>query len=399
MYDSLISRLLSLSRFRTKKVDLSVPLAFSKFFAYPERNFPSVHVAGTNGKGSVATKIAKACELSRLKVGLFTSPHLFFFEERIKVSGIPISKEKMAEGLLKIFALADKEKLQPTFFEIATILAFEYFREQKIDIAVIEVGLGGRFDATNVIHPLLSVITSISREHVQILGESLEEIAFQKAGIIKPGVPVVIGPGADFVAIKEYAQKRRSPLYQVQGSYPFYDDENKAVAKKALQILSKQVPLSLNAIEEGVKCRPLCRFEKKEGMIFDVAHNPHGFMRLQDALKMHYPHKGFRYVIGMSPTKEIDVCLKVIAEKATAFHFVQSKDDLTISVKELENSLKKIGNIPYFLEKTVSDGIQHARSAAKEDEIIVVCGSFYIIPESYSQNLALSTALSLETIL
>lgn len=384
MYSTLISRLLSLSRFRSKKLDLSVPLALSRSLDCPEKTFISVHVAGTNGKGSVATKIAKACELSGLKTGLFTSPHLFHFEERIKVSGIPISKDQMEKGLIKIFALADSLKLQPTFFEIITMLGFDYFREQKVDIAIIEVGMGGLFDATNVIHPILSVITSISHEHTQILGQTLEEIAFQKAGIIKNSVPVVIGPEANFTAIKEVARKSNAPLHQVEGSYRFYDDENKAVARKALQLLSKQMPITPYAIEEGLKCRPLCRFEEKEGMIFDVAHNPHGFIRLQDALIMHYPDKVFRYVIGISPTKEIEACLKVITGRAAAFHFVQAKDHLTISVNELENSLQKIGEIPYFLESTVSGGIEHAQSAAKDDEIIVVCGSFFIIPESYS---------------
>ncbi len=331
-----------------------------------------MHVGGTNGKGSVSLKIAKACSLAGLKTGLFTSPHLFAFEERIQISDSLIPQERVKSGLEKLFKIAEEEKITPTFFEMATYLAFDYFREEKVDIAVIEVGMGGRLDATNLIHPLVSIITSISREHVPYLGETLEEIAAEKAGIVKRKVPLVIGPHAKAEAIKQAAIFHCSPLYEVEGNFSFYDQENQAVAKQALSLLS--IPS-----EKGLQYRPLCRFEIKGNMVFDVAHNPDGFKHLTHALEFHFPNEKFRFVLGMSPTKEMAPCFCQIAPLATAFHLVQSKDGLTAPVLELVPYVKKF-NIPYFLEITIKEGIAHAKAAK---ERIVVCGSFYIMQESY----------------
>lgn len=373
----MLSKLFSLPRFSK---NLSVPLAFAKALSNPQHSFPTIHIAGTNGKGSVSGKIAKACTLSGLKTGLFTSPHLFSFEERILISDRPISKERALFGLEKLFTIAEKEGLIPTFFEMVTFLAFDYFREKKVDIAIIEVGMGGRLDATNIITPLLSVITSISREHAQYLGETLNEIAAEKAGILKSYVPVVIGPRAHYASIKETAQNLNCPLYEVGGIFPFYDHENQAIARCALSILKKQFDLS--AIEEGIQFRPSCRFEEKEGIIFDVAHNPDGFARLQQALEFHFPDQTFRFVIGMSPTKEIGPCLNQIAPKACAFHLVQSKDNLTVPVSQLEYFVKEM-NTAYFLEESIGEAMRNAKAAASPNEKIVVCGSFYVMLESY----------------
>jgi dihydrofolate synthase/folylpolyglutamate synthase len=360
-------RLLTLPRFSK---NLSVPLAFSKHLSHPEKGFSTVHVAGTNGKGSVSGKIAKACALSGLKTGLFTSPHLFRFEERIQIQDAPISRSRAKEGLLKLFQIADREGFVPTFFEMATFLAFDYFREVKVDIAIIEVGMGGRLDATNVITPLLSIITSISREHVEYLGDTLEEIGAEKAGILKPHVPVVLGPKANVSTIRKTAERLKCPVHEIGGSFPFYDEENQAIARKALALLN--IPL------QGLEFRPRCRFEEKGGMIFDVAHNPDGFMRLQQALDSYFPDKKYRFVIGMSPTKEIGESLKQISKKAVGFHFVQSKNRLTAPVSDFKSYMQNA-----FFENSVIEGIKNAQAALGQNEIIVVCGSFYIMEESY----------------
>ena len=154
----------------------------------PEKAFPAIHVTGTNGKGSVSHKIAKALQSSGLRVGLYTSPHLISFCERIQVNGIPIPEETSRQGLLKLFEMG-KDLF---FFEIATLLAFEYFRDQKVDVAIVEVGIGGFHDATNIVQPILSIITSVACDHEDLLGNTLEKIAYEKSGIIKPSIPVVI---------------------------------------------------------------------------------------------------------------------------------------------------------------------------------------------------------------
>ena len=173
------------------KEGLSNTLALDEHFGHPHRNFKTIHVAGTNGKGSCSHTLAAMLQATGLKVGLYTSPHLVDFRERIRVNGKCISKKRVIE-----FVRDERdffEPLSPSFFELTTALAFKYFAEKKVDIAVVEVGLGGRLDCTNVITPEVSVITNISFDHTQFLGNTLAEIAGEKAGIIKHGVPVVIG--------------------------------------------------------------------------------------------------------------------------------------------------------------------------------------------------------------
>ena len=180
------------------KEGLDNTLALDKHFGHPHRKFLSIHVAGTNGKGSCSHTLAAILQQDGYKVGLYTSPHLVDFRERIRVNGKMIPEQRVID-----FVEQEKhffEPMHPSFFELTTALAFLYFAEQKVDIAVIEVGLGGRLDCTNIITPLLSVITNISLDHTQFLGDTLAKIAAEKAGIIKPGVPVIVGE-----AVKETA--------------------------------------------------------------------------------------------------------------------------------------------------------------------------------------------------
>ena len=192
----------------------------------PHQTFPSIHVAGTNGKGSVTTKIAKVLELSGYRVGLFTSPHLERFEERIQINGVEISPQETEEKLSFLMeAFPDF-----CFFDYTTFLALQYFSEQKVDVAVIETGICGLHDTTNLISPLISIITSVAFDHIELLGPTLEDIAYQKAGIIKPRVPIAIGPKARFNAIFDQAKALQSPLIEVGPQTGDYDDENRAIA-------------------------------------------------------------------------------------------------------------------------------------------------------------------------
>ena len=198
------------------KEGLETTLALDEHFGHPHQAFRSIHIAGTNGKGSLSHLIAAEFQVSGYRVGLYTSPHLVDFRERIRVNGTPIDEDYVVK-----FVEEEKEfyePLHPSFFELTTAMAFKYFKEKHVDIAVIEVGLGGRLDCTNIITPILSVITNISLDHTQLLGNSLEQIAFEKAGIIKPGVPVVIGEAtpetrAVFDAI---AAEQQAPIYYAE---------------------------------------------------------------------------------------------------------------------------------------------------------------------------------------
>src|SRR6188768_3314123 len=173
------------------KKDLTNTIILCEYLGNPHQNFKSIHIAGTNGKGSVSHMLAAILQTAGYKTGLYTSPHLKDFRERIKVNGEEINEKFITGFTEKIKPLI--EEIEPSFFEITVAMAFDYFAEQKVDIAVIEVGLGGRFDSTNIISPVLSIITNIGWDHMNILGDSLEKIAYEKAGIIKTNVPVVIG--------------------------------------------------------------------------------------------------------------------------------------------------------------------------------------------------------------
>ncbi len=336
----------------------------------PETAYPTIHVAGTNGKGSVSLKIATALESSGLKVGLFTSPHVSSFCERIVINGVPISEETARQGLLQLFEIGQ----HLCFFELATVLAFEYFRDQKVDIAVIEAGIGGLLDTTNIIRPLVSIITSVARDHEELLGKTIEEIAFQKAGIIKPGIPIVIGPKADFKIIRQRAALCQSPLYKVEPQAGFYDIENSAVARQALELLLIQE----KDIEAGLKVRPPCRFEKIGRMILDVAHNPAGFTRLIEAAELHFPGKRFSAIVGMSKDKDVRKCLSILASKASHLYLVPSPAVKAISVEEMSEILREQGFSRFTAGLSIKESISQALAS---EELVIGCGSFYIMEE------------------
>jgi dihydrofolate synthase/folylpolyglutamate synthase len=320
----------------------------------PHRQFRSIHVGGTNGKGSVCFKIAAALQAEGYKVGLYTSPHLVSFCERIRVNGQMISEEEVLKLLPPIMHCG-----QGTFFEYSTALAFTYFAEQQVDFAVIEVGIGGRLDATNVIDPVLSVITSVDYDHMHLLGNTLFEIAQEKAGIIKPNVPYVLGS--------------RVPLqggFRASfGSGAFYDEENKEIARLALQILG----VSEEAIEEGIKVRPPCRFEiMHDRFVLDVAHNPDGMRKLTAAAQFHFPLRKFHFVVGLSEDKDVLTCLEILAQ-AGRVTCVEGSSDRLCKAKTLAAMIQSA--------QSASD-MTTALSNSLPEEITIVCGSFYIMAEA-----------------
>ncbi len=319
------------------KLGLERMRAFDAALGSPSHQFKSVHIAGTNGKGSVATKIASA--FPGKKVGLFTSPHIETYRERIQINGVWIDAP-VAEQLLQ--QIIEKLDESPTYFELLTLLAFVYFAEQQVDLAVLEVGMGGRLDATNIVTPLLSVITSIDLDHTQYLGATVEEIAREKGGIIKPEIPVVVGPRACYYP----------NAIEVHGSFAHYEEENQAIARAALKELGVEV-CDLSDV-------PSCRFECIGNRIFDVGHNPAALQRTFERIAHTYPGKKIRAFVAFSADKDIAACLEVIEKHTCAYHFIKV-DHPRLHVYEQSVSF--------------DEALQHCR----RDEILLVTGTFFMM--------------------
>jgi dihydrofolate synthase / folylpolyglutamate synthase len=339
-YEQIIDRLFQVSSLSGAKAGLDNARVLDRALSFPTSSYPTVHVAGSNGKGSVTCKIAKVLELSGYRVGLYTSPHLLSFRERIAVNGEMISEEAVVQGMQRLFALAEERKINATFFELTTFLAFDYFRKSGVDVAIIETGLGGRFDATNVIHPLLSVITSISCEHTQILGNNIEQISKEKAGILKKEVPLILGPKARTQSIYDRAKELDCPVFASKKISYFFDEENSAVAQLALENIAPHFNIAPDVLEQGLAFRPACRFERIGEAILDVAHNPEAIFYLLQALHTFFPQSKFRFLVGFSKDKQYDQCLDLIADVATHIHLVQADSARAATPDELEAALK-----------------------------------------------------------
>ena len=251
----------------------------------PQEKFSVVHIAGTNGKGSVAMKIAKALQKGGVSVGLFTSPHLIDFEERIVVNDEQISQPEVIAYSEKLNKLIKKHGWEPHFFDCCFAFALRHFAEQKVEIAIIEAGIGGAEDATNIVTPELTIITTIGLDHAEYLGETIEEVASHKAGIIKKDVPVVVGPRAQLPPVFQRAEAVGAPMHIVKTLSPLCELENRAIAKRALELLFSKFPINSQAVNFGIEFRPSCRFEKRGNVSYDVAHNPDGFGSLAKMLK------------------------------------------------------------------------------------------------------------------
>lgn len=383
-YDKLLKKLFSINLHGGMKLGLNNIEQLNAAMGHPMKAFKSIHVAGTNGKGSVVTKMAKALEEEGYRVGLFTSPHISTFRERIRINGQLIDEESTSKHLQAIFELIDRQKIAATFFEITTALAFAYFAEQKVDFAVLEAGLGGRLDATNIVTPEISVITSISYEHTEYLGHTLEEITLEKAGIIKPNIPIVIGPCVPFQVVEPIAIKKKSLLFQVMGHFINFNDENNAIAKKALEVMG----LSNESISKGLKVLPPCRIEvisENPITILDVAHNPDGLEHLFQTLSQRYPNKTTRVVFGLSKNKDIEGCLNVLKHYGSQFHLVEAPNGRGIPVPDLNQKMleRDFSKDSIFIDESISKTILKAKEEAKtQKQIFVICGSFFIMNEA-----------------
>lgn len=375
------------------KKDLTNILAFAKELGNPENKFKSIHVGGTNGKGSTSHMLASILQEAGYKVGLYTSPHLKNFTERIRLNGVEIPKEKVTTFIHKHKVFLENQKL--SFFEMTVGLAFDYFADEKVDIAIIEVGLGGRLDSTNIITPEVSVITNIGLDHTQFLGETLPEIAFEKAGIIKNNIPVIIGEKQEEVmaVFQKKAKECTSDIIfasddnvqytsDLLGDYQ-YSNIKTVVATihqlKGFIISEENISKGfLNVIKNtGLKGRWQV-LQQNPKVIADTAHNTEGLKIVLNQLKKEH-YNQLHMVIGVVSDKKLEDVLPLFPKDAN-YYFC--KPDIPRGLNE-EDLKQKASEFNLLGEKfsSVDKAFKKALSNANQDDIIYVGGSTFVVAE------------------
>ena len=401
------------------KEGLSTTLALDEYLGHPHRHFATIHVAGTNGKGSVSHTLASILQKAGKRVGLFTSPHLVDFRERIRVNGECVSEEFVVNFVDKHRHFF--EPLHPSFFELTTAMAFDYFAHENVDIAVIEVGLGGRLDCTNIITPILSVITNISMDHTQLLGNTLAAIAKEKAGIIKPGIPVVIGEANKETrpVFEEKAESVGAPIFFAE-DHPIVEcmsedpnNGNLYLTRKYGHIHGdlggnyqlKNANTILNAVErlretprffvttDDIKlgfanvCRSTGlmgrwqRLQEHPTVICDTGHNVGGWLFLSQQLKSLECHR-LRIVFGMVDDKDIQTVMAMLPKEA-AYYFTKADCKRAIP----ETTVQETGMLHGLLGNaypTVAEAFESALADAADDDLIFVGGSSYVVADLLS---------------
>lgn len=381
------------------KEGLSTTKTLDAYFGHPHTTFQTIHVGGTNGKGSTSHSIAAVLQSAGYKVGLFTSPHLVDFRERIRVNG-----EMMEEEYVVQFVETHRhffEPLYPSFFELTTAMAFRYFADQGVDIAVIEVGLGGRLDCTNIIRPLLSVITNISFDHTQFLGATLKEIATEKAGIIKPGIPIVVGEhGAESdLVFKEVAIQQNAPLYFAEDtdicveniSFQLKGDcqkKNLRTICTALSILQEQLNISSEHIREGLA--HVCDLTHLMGRwqmlstapltICDTGHNIGGWRYLAKRLQQFIDEgKQVHIVFGMVNDKDITHVVALLPKNAR-YYFTQASVNRALPAEKLMHVATNF-NLKGATFASVTAAHQAAINNASPEDVIFIGGSTFVVAD------------------
>jgi dihydrofolate synthase / folylpolyglutamate synthase len=403
------------------KKDLHNTIALCNALDNPQTKFKTIHIAGTNGKGSTSHMLAAVLQQAGYKTGLYTSPHLKDFRERIKINGQMISKDFVVEFVANTKNLS--ETIEPSFFELTVAMAFDYFAKQQVDIAIIETGLGGRLDSTNIITPLLSVITNIGYDHMNILGNTLTEIATEKAGITKPNIPVVIGEYLTETKniFINTATTCNAPIYFVQDEYVV---SNIKATAKALHCsvtnikhaITENFTLDLNGLYQTKNlCTVLCSLgiimqqdftiknedekialantKKITGLhgrwdviaqhptiVLDVAHNEDGMQQVINQLKDDsYTQVNFHFVVGMVKDKEVSKVLSLLPTSAN-YYFTNAHIPRAMPAIELQNKAAE-----FNLKGNCFDDVNKAISAAKQNalatDIIIVCGSVFLVGE------------------
>ena len=400
---------------------------------HPEDNLKIVHIAGTNGKGSIFAYLSSILIAAGFKVGRYISPTISCYEERFQINGEYITKDKLARlyNIVEEAMKREEEKtgLKPTLFEVETAISFLYFKEEKVDYALIEVGMGGRMDATNVIrHPELTVISSISYDHQAFLGDTLEEIAWQKAGIIKESCPVVLSENSDEVCkvIEQEATKKKVKCIEIKptdyevlsetpygstflwkeqryetklpgrhqvsnavtalaaSEYLFRKDYEKNNARKA--IAKKLDEMNVKSAQQGGIIRTCWpgRLEvlKKDPLFYrDGAHNPDGAKKLAAFLQKYFTNKKIIYIMGVLKDKEYKKMLRYLMPMAKEVYVFKPKNERGLSAQILADTIKEVADVSVTIESDVNAAVFRALDTAKPDDVLVACGSLSFMEE------------------
>lgn len=343
----------------------------------PQDNLKCIHVAGTNGKGSVCAIIEAVLRVAGMKTGLYTSPHIFEYTERIKINNCDITKKDFANYVELVCNLADKNEVHLTEFEILTAVMFKYFYDNSVDVVILETGLGGRFDATNVIKSnLCSIITHIDFDHTERLGDTLSKIAFEKAGIIKENCPIFTSEG--YEVFKDVADEKNAMFILV---VPFEDisrlslkglcqRENLSLALAAVRYLFPSI--DENIIQNAIsKVQHPCRFQfiKDKNMIIDAAHNPNGIRALKQSLDFWYPNLKRRFVFGCLKNKDYKTMMAELFEKNDEIYFYKFDYPNSANIEELQSACD-------YPSKEFTGKFDY-----NDGKLTIVCGSFYMIKE------------------
>ena len=393
-------------------------------FGHPHKQFLTIHVAGTNGKGSVSHTLSAILQMCGYRVGLYTSPHLVDFSERIRVNGQPISEDYVVNFVEQERSFI--ESIQPSFFEVTTAMAFKYFADMNVDIAVIEVGLGGRLDSTNIITPILSIITNIGMDHTQLLGSTLQEIALEKAGIIKPNVPVVIGESTpetrevfDAVAKEAhssiiYAEEKKEVLHSQQSERGFvYQTEHFGIlygeqagiyqVKNTNTILCAVTQLERLGFMHPFTCDPMVECQNKEvkegfknvseltGLkgrwqtvkerpktICDTGHNLPGWEYLSEQLKT-VKCRQMHILFGMVDDKDVEGVMKLLPKEAT-YYFTKASSKRAVSETILNLYAHQLGLNGKCYSNVVS-AYDDIKRNAKDKDFVFIGGSSYVVAD------------------
>ncbi|MDO4551872.1 MAG: folylpolyglutamate synthase/dihydrofolate synthase family protein [Planctomycetia bacterium] len=424
-YEKLLGRTYTIQDFKLERV-----AEFHRRLGSPSAEFSVIHVTGTKGKGSTSAMIARMLEESGKKVGLFQSPHFSYLGERFQVNHVPCSREeitKLVEEVIPVLEQIDVDEKEgrtrwghATWFEIITMMGLLHFRHHEVDFAVLEVGMGGRLDATNICRPMISVITSISYDHMQQLGGTLSEIAYEKSGIIKPAVPVVCGAKEEKAFLKKIAEIRAADFYCLEedffvknycleenrflfesftpeftqedyhmGMWGRHQADNAAVALEVMMILRKKYKLSLSseALHAGIeRARLPGRLEhlaEPKNVILDVAHNSASVDATIQFLHEKYPEMKKHFIFAVSADKEWPPLLEKICQEADSLILTEylmnmrseKADALYDYCRNLENSVK--------IEKcaTPAQALKMGMDIKKSDDLLIILGSFFLIRE------------------
>lgn len=377
------------------KEDLTNTILLANHLGNPEKHLKCIHVAGTNGKGSTSHLLASVFQEAGYKVGLYTSPHLKDFRERIKINGADISEDFVIKFVAKNKLFFEANDL--SFFEMTVGLAFEYFVKEKTDINIIEVGMGGRLDATNIISPLVSVITNIGFDHTQFLGNTLESIAFEKAGIIKKNVPVIIGeytPETKNVFTKK-AKETDSDIYfasdLIQETYPSellgdYQIHNKKTVQQTIKVLQNQFKISEENIKNGflnvIKNTGLQgrwqQINENPKAICDTAHNSHGLKIVLNQIQKE-KFDELHIVLGVVNDKDLDEILPLFPKNAK-YYFCKPNIPRGLNADILHQKAKDF-QLNGKVYNSVSNAYQEAMKIANENDFIYIGGSTFVVAE------------------